>query len=208
MRRQTQGRRGRPRKIADAEEILPVALRVFAEAGYAAARLEDIARLAGLSKAALYGYYASKEAIFEALVRSAVVPNIERLERLVAGWRGSAADLLRRFFATLAQAATTTDLAAFPKLIIAEASNFPHLADFYRRAVIERGLAVLARIVRRGIRRGEFRPVDPAAAARLCIAPVLFAMIWRTCFHRAEDGPFDPQALLALQVEIVIKGLA
>jgi AcrR family transcriptional regulator len=208
MRRQTHRRRGRPRKIAGPEQILPAALRVFAESGYAGARLEDIARLAGLSKAALYGYYEGKEAIFEALVRSAVVPNIERLEFLVSGWRGSAAELLRRFFETLAQVVRTTELAAFPKLIIAEASNFPHLADFYRRTVIERGLAVLARIIRRGIRRGEFRRVDPAAAARLCIAPVLFAMIWRTCFHRPEDGPFDPAPLLALHVETMLKGLA
>ena len=201
-------RRGRPRKVASPEQILPVALRVFAESGYAATRLEDVARAAGVSKAALYGYYDGKEAIFEALVRSAVVPNIERIEDLVRRWRGSAGDLLRRFVDTVAGLLVAGELAAFPKLIIAEASNFPHLADFYRRTVVERVLAVLARIVRRGIRRGEFRAVDPAAAARLCIAPLLLAAIWRTCFHRPDDGPFDPAALLSLHVETIVRGLA
>jgi AcrR family transcriptional regulator len=208
MKHTPKARRGRPRKVASPEQILPAAFRVFAESGYAAARLEDIARTAGVSKAALYGYYDSKQAIFEALVRSAVVPNVERIEDLVRRWRGSAGDLLRRFVDTVARVLVAGELSAFPKLIIAEASNFPHLADFYRRTVVERVLAVLARIIRRGIRRGEFRPVDPAAAARLCLAPLLFAAIWRTCFHRPDEGPFDPAPLLALHVETILKGLA
>ena len=201
-------RRGRPRKIAHPDDLLAAALRVFAEKGFAAARLDDVAREAGVSKAALYLYFESKQAIFEALVRSAVVPNVARLEARVAAWQGSAADLLRSLVEAIAGIVIESELSAFPKLIIAEASNFPDLARLYRTAVIERVLGLLASIVERGIAAGEFRPTDPKLAARLVMAPLLFSAIWKTCFARHDPAPFDPAPLLALHVDTLLKGLA
>jgi AcrR family transcriptional regulator len=201
-------RRGRPRKIARPEDLLAAALRVFAERGFAAARLDDVAREAGVSKAALYLYFESKQAIFEALVRSAVLPNIERLEAMVAGSEESAGDLLRRLVQAVARLVVETELAAFPKLIVAEATNFPDLARLYRSAVIERVLGLVARIIRRGIETGEFRPADPHLAARLVMAPLLFAALWKTCFAPHDPMPFDPAPLLALHVDVLVRGLA
>jgi AcrR family transcriptional regulator len=201
-------RRGRPRKVAGPDDILAAALRVFAETGFSRARLEDVAREAGVSKATLYLYFDSKQAIFEALVRSAVVPNVERLEALVAAAQGSSADLLRTLVQAIARAVIESELSAFPKLIIAEAANFPDLAQFYRAQVIERVLGVLASIVARGIASGEFRPIDPGLAARLVIAPLLFSTLWKTCFLRDGDPGFDPAPLLSLHVETLIRGLA
>ncbi|MBM3549285.1 MAG: TetR/AcrR family transcriptional regulator [Alphaproteobacteria bacterium] len=204
----TSGRRGRPRKIASPDDLLAAALRVFSEKGFAAARLDDVAREAGVSKAALYLYFESKQAIFEALVRSAVLPNVERFERLVTEWRGSAADLLKNVVRAIAGIVVQSELAAFPKLIIAEASNFPDLARFYRGAVVERVLGVLASIIRRGVETGEFRPTDPNLAARLVIAPMLFTALWKTCFARYDEKPFDPAPLLELHVDTLLRGLA
>lgn len=205
---QTKSRpRGRPRKIARPEDILAAALRVFSERGFAASRLDDVAREAGVSKAALYLYFESKQAIFEALVRSAVVPNVERLEALVAGWQGSAADLLRTLVQSIAKLVVDGEVASFPKLIIAEASNFPDLAKLYRTAVIERTLGLLGSIVKRGIDAGEFRPTDPALAARLVIAPILFSSLWKTCFARHDPTAFDPAPLLKLHVDTLVRGL-
>lgn len=201
-------RRGRPRKIARPEDLLAAALRVFAERGFAAARLDDVAREAGVSKAALYLYFESKQAIFEALVRSAVLHNIERLEAMVAGSEESAGDLLRRLVQAVARLVVETELAAFPKLIVAEATNFPDLARLYRSAVIERVLGLVARIIRRGIETGEFRPADPHLAARLVMAPLLFAALWKTCFAPHDPMPFDPAPLLALHVDVLVRGLA
>ena len=201
-------RRGRPRKLAGPDEILAAALRVFAETGYSRARLEDVAREAGVSKATLYLYFDSKQAIFEALVRSAVVPNVERLEALVTGAQGSSADLLHTLVQAIGRVVIESELSAFPKLIIAEAANFPDLAQFYRAQVIERVFGVLASIVARGVASGEFRPIDPALAARLVIAPLLFSTLWKTCFVRDDEPSFDPAPLLSLHVETLIRGLA
>ena len=201
-------RRGRPRKVAGPDDILAAALRVFAETGFSRARLEDVAREAGISKATLYLYFDSKQAIFEALIRSAVVPNVERLEALVTGAKGSSADLLRTLVQAIGRVVIESELSAFPKLIIAEAANFPDLAQLYRAQVIERVLGVLASIVARGVASGEFRPTDPRLAARLVIAPLLFSTSWKTCFVRDDEPRFDPAPLLSIHVETLIRGLA
>lgn len=201
-------RRGRPRKVAGPDDIVAAALRVFAETGFSRARLEDVAREAGISKATIYLYFDSKQAIFEALVRSAVVPNVERLEALVTGAKGSSADLLRTLVQAIGRVVIESELSAFPKLIIAEAANFPDLAQFYRTQVIERVLGVLASIVARGVASGEFRPTDPRLVARLVIAPLLFSTLWKTCFVRDDEPGFDPAPLMSLHVETLIRGLA
>jgi len=69
----------RRRKDARPGEIVDAALEVFAGKGFAAAKLDDIARLAGISKATLYLYFETKEEIFRAVARAAVASLIEAL---------------------------------------------------------------------------------------------------------------------------------
>ncbi len=200
--------RWRRRREARPQELLEAALAVFAEKGFSAARLDEIAARAGVSKGTLYLYFPNKEALLEALVDSAILPRIERIERLVAGWRGSSALLLRAIARMVAGVLRHERLVAFPKLVIAEATNFPAFAERYRRRVIDRGVGLLGRIIARGIGRGEFRRVDPETTARLLLAPVLFAAIWQTCFARFDTEPFDPLPLLRAHLDIFLRGLA
>jgi len=199
--------RGRPSKQGRAEDILEAALAEFVDKGFARARLDDVARRAGVAKGTLYLYHDSKEALFEALVQAAVVPNLARLEAAARDWPDSQTDLLRHLMARIAAALREGPLAAFPRLIIAEATSFPELARHYRAQVIERGLALFARVVERGVATGEFRPVDPLAAARSVVAPFLLAAIWQSCFARFDAEPLDQSALLAAQVELLLDGL-
>src|ERR1700754_5327459 len=85
----------RRRKADRPAEIVAAALAVFAERGFAAARLEEIARRAGVSKGALYLYFETKEEIFRAVVDQAIAPNIEAIRAMVAAHPGPLADLLR-----------------------------------------------------------------------------------------------------------------
>src|SRR5258708_16501064 len=73
-----------PRMAPEArrEAILKAALSVFAAHGFEAARLEDVAARAGVAKGTLYLYFRDKEALFEALVRSAVSPLLEHMDRI------------------------------------------------------------------------------------------------------------------------------
>ncbi len=102
------------RKDARPAEIIAAALACFAERGYAATKLEDVAAAAGISKGTIYLYFPTKEELFRAVVRQAVLPNLEAAEAQFAGHAGSCADLLR----TLAQRflqLLDSDLTAVPE---------------------------------------------------------------------------------------------
>jgi AcrR family transcriptional regulator len=198
----------RRRKETRPAEVLEAALEVFAEKGYAAARMEDIAVRAGAAKGTIYLYFPSKEAVFEALVRSTIVPNIERAEALAAGHQGPVGPLFRQLIGILAALIRDSHLVVLPRLMIGELYKFPELARFYKTNVIDRGLALIAAMHRRGVERGEFRPQDSEVVARLVVAPVLLMAIWRTVFAPHVDEPFDPGPVLEAHGEILLRGLA
>jgi AcrR family transcriptional regulator len=197
----------RRRKDARPAELLDAALDTFREKGFAATRMEDIAARAGVSKGTIYLYYPSKEAVFEALVRANLVPRIERIQTLMATAQGSATERLHMIIAAFAQVAGDARLVALPKLVLAEAGNFPDLARFYRHEVIGPGLALVAGILRGGMEKGEFRALDPEVTARLFMAPMILAALWRTTFAPIEDAPLPPETLLRQHLDLFLRGL-
>src|SRR5215471_12109378 len=82
------------RKQARPGEILDAALKVFAAKGFAAARMEDIARAAGVTKGTIYLYFESKEAVFKSLVRESVGSALTAVSADVAAYEGSSRALL------------------------------------------------------------------------------------------------------------------
>jgi AcrR family transcriptional regulator len=196
------------RKKARPAEILAAALDEFAERGYAAAKLDRVAQRAGVTKGTLYLYFPSKAELFKAVVRSAVLPNIAEAERLVAGFPGPASELLRRLVSFIVARIVDTPLSAIPKLVLAEAGNFPELARFYRAEVIERAFALIGAVLARGAAAGEFRRIDGDQAVRCVVAPVLLAALWRHSFGRFDDQPIDAAALARTHLDLLLHGLA
>ncbi len=201
--------RWRRRKAARPQEIVAAAMDIFAERGYAAARLDDVALRAGVSKGTLYLYFPSKDELFKAVVRTAILPNLERAERMVGEGPGPSFALLERLLGMVAEVVATTRAAIIPKLVIAEAGNFPDLAAFYHREVVRRGLGLLAGLLQRGIDQGEFRPVNVDHTARLVMAPLLMAAVWRTSFDHVDGNePLDVPALIATHLDHLRRALA
>jgi AcrR family transcriptional regulator len=197
----------RRRKEARPEEILAAALESFAAKGFAATRIEDVAARAGISKGTLYLYFDGKEELFKAVVRQALLPNLARVEALAATFEGPSAQLLERLLATIA-GIIDSRVGAIPKLVIAEAGNFPDLARFYLDEVVRRGLGLIATILRRGIGRGEFREVDVDHAVFCVIAPMLIAALWKSSLEPHDAaGPLDVQALVRAHLDLLLRGL-
>lgn len=209
---QIQPQRWRRRKEARPGEILGAALACFAEHGFAATRLEDVAQRAGVTKGTLYLYFPNKEELFKAVVAQTLVPSLERGEALLGGADESAAEprsaagLLAELICGWAELARSP-AGAIPKIVISEAGNFPDLARFYREQVVDRGMALLRRVLRLGIARGEFRPVDIDDTARCIVAPVLLAMLWRHSLGRHEQSGFDPDTLSQTHLQLILNGL-
>jgi AcrR family transcriptional regulator len=199
--------RFRRRKDARPTELIEAALACFAERGFAATRLDDIAAKAGVSKGTVYLYFPSKEELFKAVIRETVLPNLERAETLLAAADLPSAEYLRRLVEFMTGRMASSPIGIIPKLIITEAGNFPDIARFYLDNVVHRGFALIGRILERGIESGEFRPMDVRSTTFCVLAPVLLTALWRHSLGRYEPDALDPEALWRTHVDLVLRGL-
>jgi AcrR family transcriptional regulator len=183
------------------------ALEVFAERGFAAARLEDIARRAGVSKGALYLYFETKEDIFRAVVAQAIAPNVQALRAIVVAHPGPLSDLLRLVAAQVGGLMESLPVGGVVKMVIAEAGNFPELARVWHDDLVAHILGALADAIRAAQGRGEVRPGDPRVYALEFIAPMLVSVIWRETFVPAGAPAFDLSAVARQHVETMVRGL-
>jgi len=211
---QSDGRRWQRRADARPAELLAAALDLFVERGFANTRLEDVAARAGVSKGTLYLYYANKEDLFKAVVRAGLVSPLVEAREVIARFPGTSAELLGLIVHGWWERIGKTALSGIPKLIMAEARNFPEIARFYFDEVIQPGQATMAQVIQRGIDSGEFRKVNAMHAAHLLTAPFLLIGSWRTSMLPLEAAsPADPRfidapALLALHLDMLRRGLA
>jgi len=197
----------RRRKEARPAELTAAALDLFVEKGYAATRLDDVAAAAGVSKGTLYLYFASKEELFKAVVREGLLPALAEGEQLVAGFTGGSADLLREVGAGMWRLIGSQRIGGIPKLIFAEARNFPEIARFYHAEVIQRGTALIRSVVARGVARGEFRPVAIDAVVRIVMAPLLMRMIWRHSLDVCAVARIPDAIYFDEYFELMLRGL-
>ncbi|HEX9346628.1 MAG TPA: TetR/AcrR family transcriptional regulator [Gemmatimonadales bacterium] len=200
--------RWRRRKNARPEEIISAALEVFADRGFAATKVEEVARRAGVTKGTIYLYFENKEALFKALIRQTIVPVIARGEELAKSFTGSARDLFEQLVREYWRLVGETSLVGIPKLMMAEANNFPELARFYYEEVVTRGHRLMASVIERGINAGEFRPVNVAVATKLAMAPVMHAVIARKAFSACMPEGFDVGKYLDTHIDLYLHGIS
>ena len=197
----------RRRSEARPGEILAAALDVFSEKGFAAARLDDIAARAGVSKGALYLYFETKQDLFRAVVRETIAPNLA----VVAGFIGQSqlpfGDLIRLVFARIAEVVTEGKLGAVAKMVIGESRNFPELAKVWHEDVVFKMLDAVGGAVAAAQARGEVRPGDPRLFVMSLAGPLLMGVLWREVFVPIGAAPIDLKALLAQHAEVVVSGM-
>lgn len=178
------------RPEARPEEILDAAHRVFGETGFARAKLDDVARLAGVSKGTLYLYFDSKETLFREMVRAKIVALLARSEALVESHSGSCRDLLVQVITGMFHSLRDQDIVRISRVAQAEFASFPELAQFYFQEVIVRARRLVEQVLQRGIRAGEFRPVSHGFGARALPSLLVHSVQVQSWF-----GELDPEAL-------------
>lgn len=198
----------RRRKDERPAEIVAAALEVFAEKGFAAARLDEIARRAGVSKGAVYLYFETKEDIFRAVVVQAIAPNVGAVRAMIAAHPGPLPDLLRSVAARMGQVIEMTPIGGVLKMVVGEARNFPEIARVWHDELVSQALGALAGAIAAAQDRGEVRPGDPRAYALQLISPILVAVLWRETFVPVGAEPFDLRALMAQHVDTILGGMA
>jgi AcrR family transcriptional regulator len=197
-------RRGKDRAAQSAarrEAILKAALEEFSAGGFAATRLDDVARRAGVAKGTIYLYFADKETLFQEIVRSMLTPlvgNLEKLRDLDMPFRVIAEQILGLFVSEVLE----TDRKNIIRLMIAEGPRFPKIAEFHYREVVSRVMAAIQAILQRAVARGEIKHAALAQFPQLLFAPALMAVIWNSLFERFS--PLDARALLRAHIDILL----
>jgi AcrR family transcriptional regulator len=184
------------------EAITAAALDEFIARGFAATRLDDVAKRAGVAKGTIYLHFTDKEALFQELVRTALVPLAGRLMALpLAG--GSARAILESFAENFVREVALTRRGDIVRLIMAEGPRFPSLAEFYYREVVERGIAGMRKLIEYGIARGEIRHEALARFPQIVVAPAMVAVIWQGLF--GKHAPLDAMAMLKVHLDLIFE---
>jgi AcrR family transcriptional regulator len=197
----------RRRKADRPGEIVQAAMAVFAEKGFAAARLDEIAARAGVSKGAVYLYFETKEEIFRAVVEQAIAPNMLAVRAMIAAHPGPFADLARAVPQRVAAIIEAMPVGGVVKMVIGEARNFPEIARVWHDELVAHALGALSDAVAAAQARGEVKPGDPRIYALQIVSPMLISVIWRETFVPVGAPPFDLHAVAAQHVEAMLCGM-
>jgi AcrR family transcriptional regulator len=198
---------GRPSKRAiGATErraaIIAAGLDEFTAKGFAATRLDDVAKRAGVAKGTIYLHFKDKEALFQELVRTALGPLIARISNPPIGsGAGSARAAMEALAGTFAREVIGTKRGDILRLIISEGTRFPSLADFYYREVVALGIAGMRKLIEYGIVRGEIRNSGLAEFPQLLVSPLVVAVIWQGLF--GKHAPLDVEAMLRVHLDLI-----
>ncbi|MGJ4908069.1 TetR/AcrR family transcriptional regulator [Bradyrhizobium sp. HKCCYLS2033] len=180
--------------------IVQAAMDEFIARGFAATRLDDVAKRAGVAKGTIYLHFKDKESMFEELIRTAIVPFVGRLAAPPPAG-GSVRDMVEALARMFLQEIAGTRRADLVRLIIAEGPRFPSIADFYYREVVSSGLAAMRALIQLAITRGEIREPKLAQHPQLMIAPMMVAVIWKSLFER--HAPLDAEAMLQTHLDLI-----
>jgi AcrR family transcriptional regulator len=175
------------------DAIIDAALDEFSSRGFAAARLDDVARRAGVAKGTIYLYFEDKESLFQELIRTKMTPVVGALEQAFAGELPLRA-VVDQAIEVFLREIYGTKRREVMRLIISEGPRFPAIAEFYYREVLSRMLRAVRGLLRRAFDRGELADDALIRFPQLLGAPAVIAIIWSGLFDRFE--PLDVRAMM------------
>lgn len=193
------------RKADRPAEITAAAMAAFAENGYDATRVDDVARRAGISKGLLYRYFETKEDLFKAVIRGFVSPQVATLAAAAETTDLSVEAFLRGPFLERIRQVPRSPIQVLLRLMVSEGPKHPDLTAFYWENVISPALAALKKLLRKGVRNGEFRNTELIDHPELLVAPVVFSTLWSIVFERHHA--LDIDALLHTHVDLVLNAI-
>ena len=188
-------------------EICAAALEVFAEKGFAAAKLDEIAKRAGVSKGTLYLYFKDKEQLFRAVVRDTIAPNVEMVRTALIQTGLPFAELVRMFMAKFVELTQRVPVGSVVKMVVSESRNFPELAKVWHDEVVSKGIGTVTALVEMAQAKGEVRHGDPRLHAFTLMGPLMMGVIYRETLEPVGGQPLDLGALARQHAETVLAGL-
>jgi len=201
-------RKFRRRAEARPDEVLDAALAVFVEKGFAAAKVDEVAKQAGVSKGLVYLYFPSKEALLEGVVQRAVAPLAQTALPDLQRSEGDPRPAIRMLLELLCKTLSDPKKIAVPKLIMREVMGFPHMGEMYRRQVLDKVIPVLTGLIARGVAEGHLRPIDPEMTTRSIVGPILAHIALSEIFGIEPEDGLALERLVANHLDILFHGIS
>jgi len=186
-------------------EITAAAMQTFAEKGYAATRVEEVAKRAGISKGLLYLYFKTKEELFKAVIRNFISPRLDTLTQTLEDSDLTAEEFLRGPFLKFAKSVPKSPVRKLVRLMVAEGPNYPDLVAWYWENVVSRGLSVMRSVIEKGVRNGEFRHSALEEFPHLLISPVIFSVVWTQLFE--QHAELDTDRFMEGHIDLVLNSI-
>ena len=196
----------RRRKAERPQEIVEAAFAEFSRNGYAVTTLDQIAERAGVTKGTIYVYFENKEHLFISMVQEAMQASLDTIQEMFERHEGSTADLLRAQFSFIYQhLVEDRRRREVVRMLIAEASRFPKLADRYYDEILRPCLDMLRQAIQRGVDRGEIRKSSIVDSPQVVIAPIALVDLWMMMFD--DRQPLDLKTYFDAHLDLVLNGL-
>ncbi|RLA28488.1 MAG: hypothetical protein DRR11_16610 [Gammaproteobacteria bacterium] len=183
-------------------EITEAALAVFAENGYSATRVDDVAKRAGVSKGLLYLYFKTKEELFKAVIRSFVAPKVQELSTIVDESELSAEEFIRGPFLTMVKTLPDSPIRIMVRLMFTEGHKHPDLVEFYWENVVAHAIEMMNKLIARGVADGQFRNTAMDELPQLLVSPVIFSIFWNQVFE--NHAKLDTGLLIETHVDAML----
>jgi AcrR family transcriptional regulator len=189
------------------QQIIDGALQVFASKGFEKATNKDIAAAAGIgSPGLIYHYFKDKGDLFQQVVEQRL-PLLQLLSHSEEIMTKPPEDVLTLFgHAFLRFADNPTTLALF-KLLLGEAIRQPQVAEMVNKIGPSRSLGFLTRYLAQQMSDGILKPMDPGAAARCFVGPLIAYLLTREVFLQPDAQQISPNTMVKTAVEVFLRGM-
>jgi AcrR family transcriptional regulator len=190
------------------QQIIDGALTAFAEKGFEKATNKDIAEAAGIgSPGLIYHYFKDKSDLFRQVLeqRAPVFRVIARGDSIM---ELPPREVLMLFGNAFVEMLENRAAIAMFKLILGEAVRHPIVADMFNKVGPGRGFAFLGRYLAHQMDIGALRRVDPGAAVRCFVGPLIAYMVTREIFRQPDSTTLSPEIMVNTLVETFLHGMA
>ncbi len=195
---------------ASRETILAAAASEFAEMGFDGARIDRMARRAGINKAMLYYHVGDKKALYDAVFESVQTQAKVSLERILEEG-GDSREMFRKAIESVVALAFNHPV--YPSMILREVAGGG--ANVGEEAVrrLEGVFSLVRRILEMGAEQGVMRRTDPALAQFLVAGSVMFLAAGipfrrRLALSGSPSGPLEPSDMAEKLSDLLINGLS
>ena len=188
-------------------EILEAAFEEFAEHGFAATRLEDVASRAGVTKGTIYFYFETKERLFGEMIRHFSALLLAEVDEFLAKPSESHKERLSNFIRFVYRRfALDRKGREILRFMVADGKHFPGLVARHYADFVAPSLQRVNELVQMGIAAGEFRETPAARFGEIIMGPAVLLGIWFLVFTGQRE--IDVEAFVNGHIDLLLDGLS